>query len=598
MNLRYVMLSCAFLCLQVTAWPGGPPVDPPGAFVAPDISVELSPDRPEVGLVMAMVVTVSGAEGADCDLLDVPEIDGARLTFRGTPSTQKIEVGIDGRVRSSLTTRWQFELVPERAGELVLPPIRFNCRGTELETAAQRISVASSSLREGLVSLSVRPSVQELWVGQVVEMDVAASIHPDAEKRIPRGGLELSLPWLSGVPGLHPRDIPNPSCRSVFPMPVNGGRAEVPLCQVREVVSGGMRLVLRTRIPMLATEAGLVTLPDSRFSVRLVMESRRERDPFFGGMLNRSSVVPTRVLIADAFAEGAKITVNPTPIEGRPDSFTNAVGRFNLVGSAGPTSLSVGESCNLKLSLRADGQDGTNLDLVEWPAFEEQLEDFRLFGKDESKGPNTRILSFELSPKNAGVTEIPELEFGFFDTSSGTYETRSVGPFPLDVTPGGGGGLTELTVPEEVLNDLESIRTQLPPPQSSRWPAWGPPAGALILLGLIELRRRSRDWKKHNPRKVVRRGARSVLEKSLRDATGPAAVAAAFSRYLAERLDGPAGGLTANEAAGLLPDRALGEELVRVVSGWEAAYLGGATLDLNGVRAEARSLADQLEAVT
>jgi hypothetical protein len=75
-------------------------------------------------------------------------------------------------------------------------------------------------------------------------------------------------------------------------------------------------------------------------------------------------------------------------------------------------------------------------------------------------------------------------------------------------------------------------------------------------------------------------------------------VAAAFSRYLAARLDGPPGGLTANEAAELLPDRALGEELVRVVSRWEAAYLGGATLDLNVVRTEARSMADQLEAVT
>jgi hypothetical protein len=592
------MLASAFLGLQVAAWPVAHAADPPGVAAAPDISVVLSPDRPEVGLVMAMVVTVSGAEGADCDLLGVPEIDGARITFRGTPSTQKIEVGIDGRVRSSLTTRWQFELVPERAGELVLPPIRFNCRGTELETAAQRLTVASSSLREGLVSLEVQPSVQELWAGQIVDVDVVASIHPDAEKRIPRGGLELSLPWLSGVPGLHPRDIPNPNCRAVFPMPVNGGSAEVPLCQVREIVNGGLRLVLRTRIPMLATEAGLVMLPGSRFSVRLVMESRRERDPFFGGMLNRSSVVPTRVLIADALAEGALIMVNPTPVEGRPDSFTNAVGRFTFVGSAGPASLSVGESCNLKLSLRADGQEGTNLDLVEWPAFEKQLEDFRLFGKDESKGPNTRALAFELSPKNAGVTEIPALEFGFFDTRSGTYETRTVGPFPLDVTPGGGGGLTELTVPEEVLNDLESIRTQLPPPRSPRWSAWGPPVGALVLLGLVEMRRRSRDWKRHNPHKVVRRGARSALDKALKDAAGPSAVAAAFSRYLAARLDGPPGGLTANEAAELLPDRALGEELVRVVSRWEAAYLGGATLDLNVVRTEARSMADQLEAVT
>lgn len=566
--------------------------------VEPDISVDLTPERPEVGLVMSLVVTVSGAEGADCDLIEVPEVDGARIVFRGTPSTQRYDMSINGRVRSSLTTRWQFEMIPERAGSLVLPPIRFNCRGTELETAVRRLEVAESSLVDGLVTLDVVPSVRELWTGQVLELDVIATVHPDAEKLIPRGGLELILPWVSGVPGLHPRDIPNPNCRSVFPMPVNGGAADVPMCQTREITGGGSRLVLRTRVPMLATEAGLITLPDSRFSVRLVVESRRERDPFFAGILNRSSVVPTRVLVTDGIARGAIITVNPTPVDGRPASFTNAVGSFSFAGSAQPTSLAVGESCTLKLSLRADDQDATNLDLVEWPAFDELLEDFRLFGKEESKAPGSRVLEFEISPKDARVTQIPMLEFGFFDTRSGAYETRTVGPIALDVEPGGDGGLTELTMPQEVLNDLESIRTELPAARTEGWPAWGAPGLALLLLALVELRSRGRAWKQRNPDKVVRRGARGVLDKALKEATGPAMVGAAFSRYLAARLNGPPGGLTANEAAERLTEDDLSAELVATVSRWEAAYLGGATLDLNAVRSEARALADKLEAVT
>ncbi len=567
----------------------------PVAGAAPDISVKLTPERPEVGLVIEVLVSVSGAEGADCDLLDVPAVVGARLNFLSGPSTRNYSVSINGRTSGSLTTTWRFELIPEQPGPLLLPPFLFSCRGASVETDARELDVADSNLKDRLVTLDVRPSIEELWVGQVLELEVEATVHPDAEGLIPRGGLELALPWLAGVPGLHPRDIPNPSCRSVFPMPVNGGAAEVPLCQTREIVDGESRLVLRTRVPLLATQAGLISLGDSRFSVRLVVESRRERDPFFAGLLNRSSVVPTRVIVTDAVSGGASVLVKPTPLEGRPDSFTNAVGRFVFGGSAGPSKLAVGESCRLRLTLRSEDGAATNLDLLEWPEFADLLGDFRLFGKDETKGTLGRVLEFEISPKDSRVSEIPAIEFSFFDTSTGVYETRRVGPFPLEVAPGGDGGLTELAVPEEILNDLESIRTDLPQPQSPAWPAWATPALALLAWGLVELRVAIRRWRGRNPEKVVRKGARAALEKALSQASSPSEVGASFARYLAARLDGPSGGLTAEEAATRVSDAALAQELLRVVSGWEAAYLGGATVDLNAVRAEARTLADALE---
>ncbi len=574
--------------------------DPPAA---PDISVELSPDRPEVGLVMSLVVTVSGSEGADCDLLDLPEVDGARLHFRGGPRTQRYQAfdSRTGRLTNSVATSWQFELVPELAGELVVPPFRFNCRGTELETDVQRVRVAPSSLiSDDLVTLEIKPSTDELWVGQILELEVVAMIKPEAEDVIPRGGIELELPWISGTPGLHPRDIPHPNCRSVFPMPVNGGAAEVPLCQTREIVGGGSRLVFRTTVPMMATQAGTLTLPDARFSARLVIESRRERDSLFPGLFGRGTVVPTRVLVTDATASGPAVTVRPTPLDGRPPSYTNAVGRFVFGGAARPTSLSVGESCTLTLTLRNDGTGPSNLDLVEWPAYEQELDDFRLFGKDSDKGAGARVLEFELSPKDARVTEIPALTFSFFDTEAGRYETRTVGPFPLDVTPGGDGGLTELAAPEEVLNDLESIRTELPGPRGDGLPAWLAPGVALLVLLAVETTTRRRRWREAHPEKVVRKGARGTLEKALAAADGPAEAGSAFSRYLASRLDGPPGGLTAEEAAERLRarDAALADRLVATVGGWEAAYLGGATVDLNALRAEARALADAVEAAT
>jgi len=567
------------------------------AAAPPDISVEISDERPEVGLVMGVTLTVTGAEGADCTLLELPAVDGARLVFRGGPSNQSSQVNINGRMmRESFVTTWRFELIPQRAGDLLLPPFRLQCRGTEVSSPSRRLHVAESTLQPDLVRLSVRPSAEQLWVGQVLELQIEASLSPGLEEHIQRGGLELDLPWLSGMPGLHAREMPDPPCRTQFLMPVNSGQSEIKICQTQEILGGEQRLVLRSTVPMLATEAGELQLPDSRFGARLVVETRLERDAFsvvFGG---RGTAVPTRVVVSEAVAPGGVIRVLPTPEAGRPAIYTNAVGRFLFEGEARPRTLAVGESCTLILQLSTAERTVSNLDLVTWPDYAPVLSDFRLFGKDEDKVQGARTLVFEISPKHDRVSQVPALSFAYFDPEKGAYETATVGPFPLEVRPGGDGGLTELAAPEEVLNDLETIRETLPEPQAPGIPPWTAPGAALLVLLAVELRSRARAWRERHPELLQRRGARGALERALREAGDPASVATAFARYLSARLAGPPAGLTAEEAAERLSDAALAAELVATVDRWEAAYLGGATLDLNEIRGQARALAAKLEA--
>jgi hypothetical protein len=273
----------------------------------------------------------------------------------------------------------------------------------------------------------------------------------------------------------------------------------------------------------------------------------------------------------------------------------DAVGRFRFTGSADPTTLKVGETCTLLLSVAGDG----NIDFLKWPAFGQLEQHFRIFGKTPRKLPRTQVLEIQVSPKDEFVTEVPALEFAFFDPASGRYETQSVGPWPLRVSPGGRDGVSiSLNTPTEALSSLATVRETLPEPSGGPPPAWALVLPGLALLGAVELLVRRRHWRENNPEQVARRAARRRLGEALEHVAGPRDLAVAFGKYLSARLGGPPAGMSAEDAAARLADASLARELREVVARWEAASFGGASLDLAAARAEAARLADRVEAVT
>jgi len=560
---------------------------------APGINVTVQPTPAEVGLLMTVTVTISGNESLDCDLLEVPEVKGGRLRFAGGPSTRSSFSSINGRRSNSVSTVWEFELVPQVQGQLAIPPFRFSCRGSEVASLPQLVDVGPSTLRDDLVSIEVTPATHELWLGQVVDIGVRFSVLEAAYDSGLRNGLEITLPWVTESPALHLLDPPSPNCR-LFQATIQPGGEQIPTCVDRDYSGGESTIVHTQTVPMLAIESGTVALGDARFDFRLVLEREQRRSSgfsLFGGL----STVPSRVVVATATEPGPVITVREPPREGRPASYTNAVGRFRLDARATPRQLVVGESCQLQLGLVVPPGSAGHLGMIEWPEFAALSEDFRIFGKEDRRNGPVRELVLDLAPKNDRVTAIPELQFSFFDPQTESYETLTVGPFELDVSPGGSEGLTELNTPEELLNDLETIRERLPAPAQPWLPAWIWPVGGALALAFSEWRSGRARWRDDNPALLARRGARRVLDAELGTAGDAAAAASAFARYLAAHFGGPPGGLTLEEALPMISDEELARRLAQTMTGWEAAYLGGAALPVDQIKSEAQALAQSLE---
>jgi hypothetical protein len=576
--------------LALSLWAAALAAPTPRAQGEPQLSVRVEPPTGEVGLRMTLSISVDGPQGADCALISAPVLEGARLSFASGPITSSSTTIVNGRVSRSLRTEWGFLIIPERVGVLEVGPFRFQCRGVERTTRPVTVQVVESARPEDVVGLEIRASTDELWTGQAFSISVRASIDEASTEMLVANGTELHLPWLDGTDGLMLLEQPSPTGQNVRDIPLAGRNAKLALRAARDATGERPAVVLTRTIDMLATRAGRIELPESRFSATIATEVQADDDPF--SLMGRR-LVATRTAVADARAPGPVLTVRAPPEEGRPASFTNAVGRFQLSGSASPTTLRVGETCTVTLALTGAG----NLDFVVWPAYEELGRDFRVFGKSERKLPDARILEIEVSPKHERVTSIPQLELGAFDPDTHAYERLTVGPWTLSVSPGGGAGLADIESPTDALSSLETIREQLPAPRG-QWPAWLWCTPGLAALVAVDLRRRREQWRRRNPGEVARRAARARLEAALEGAAGARDVTIAFGHFLAARLDGPPAGLTAEEAALRLTDAELCAVLRRTVGGWEAGYLAGAPFDLAAARAEARALAARVEACT
>jgi hypothetical protein len=207
-----VLAVCALAAVLVTTASG-------------QLAVNVDPPSGEVGLRMQVSVSVEGEQGADCSLIETPLVEGARMTLAQGPVTSSSTTIVNGRVSRSLRTEWSFLLVPERAGTLEVPPIRFTCRGAETSTRAVSVPVSESTRPEDAVGLSVEANTGELWAGQTFNLTVKCWIDDSASRMLVNNGLELDLPWLAGLPGMLALETPPPVGQEVRPLPLADHRA-------------------------------------------------------------------------------------------------------------------------------------------------------------------------------------------------------------------------------------------------------------------------------------------------------------------------------------------------------------------------------------
>ena len=203
------------------------------------------------------------------------------------------------------------------------------------------------------------------------------------------------------------------------------------------------------------------------FNFTVSVRSPQSRDPFnirspFGGSLLDNLV--GRSELFDVSSESLSIEVKALPEIGQPDSFSGAIGDFNLQVYSDLQSIKVDEPIMLSVEISGRG----NFDRIQEPPIEETSEwrnyspEVTFQSKDELTLEGTKRFDYIFIPRQSGMQELPKIAFSFFDPQTEEYTELISPPIKIEVGPNQAVQKGEISSPEETLvvdiKDNESLQ--------------------------------------------------------------------------------------------------------------------------------------------
>ena len=566
-------------------------------LVAQEPQTEVRVTRPSPGVVKLgdssrMSIVFQGAvRSADFDL---PQVDGLRMRAGG-PRRESRQSIINGRFKSSNTLTYTVVITPTREGVFEIPPFTVRADGVEQRTPALGLEVVRDLRGAEHASISVMPSATRVYVHEPLRLAVEYYVNdrlPIAkaiyQRRFEYYDIEIEADWLDSIDGLVPVETEADYPNSMI-LALNGRPMEVDYTS--EYERGGRRFHrFQFERTMLPNRSGTLRLdaPLLRFSVVKGQNvfGQDLTDPYF------------------AYGEPLEIEVLPIPEEGRPSSYSGAVGRFSVSSRLDRTRVKVGNSVRLLFTIEGQG----NLEFLRVPELEE-VDGFHVLGQRREELPGRVEVTYDLTPLRDDVTAVPGIEWSYFDTTPGVEEfvTVATDPIALEVVPlAEGESLAALPGEERAavtpgvddIFDMKALAATPPAPRSH------PPGRGLVtllvlapwllcglLVGWLARRAKSRA-------DVVgqrSRGAEKRFRRALADGVDPGD---ALVAYLADRLGVADAAVIGPKLGDELVEAGVDEELSREVHGVieaavSARYGGGRALEADGAKALVERLAAQ-----
>lgn len=517
----------------------------------------------------------------------VPKVAGLRVQV--VPGgTQEIRSYVNGRITLERSVNYTLVLTPQREGKFTLPAFSVRVEGKELTTRPITIEAVRDMEGEDLAFVRVRPSAERVWVHEPIRFTVVFGVDERlrlvggrARDGTPYSDVEVRAPWLDDLEGAVPIEV-REDYANAQNLVLNGHVQKVDYTPGVEI---GGRTYRRFRFEkaFLPVRIGAFDLPGPmlRFSV----DTGRRR-----GLFNEE-VAPRRFY---AYGEPVHFEVRPLPEEGRPVPFYDAVGRFAVRTRLDRRQVRVGDS--VKLILEIEGLGNTEFLRVPRPT---ELGGFHVLGRVVERAPEKVVVTYDLTPLRADLSEVPGLEWNWFDTRPGveTYRTIRTDPLPirvlplpegttLPVLPGDGKRLVTPGV-DDIFDivDLDGPPVvSAPPPPRWRVALWI--AAPWLVFGALALGLR---WRARRAGDTRGRRARSAAARAQRRLGRGEEALEVLVDYLADRLGVPPAAVVGPDLADRLVRSGLEEKVAReaaaaVERGVAARYGGEGALERSTVR--------------
>lgn len=510
-------------------------------------------DAAEIPLGSSVLLTLSVQGVSSLSNPQIPAVDG--LQFGSTRQSSNFQF-INGAMSSSVS--YSIELIPLRAGEFTIPEIAVQAGKETLRTAPLHLKVTGAAplpatpaparagaspapeaakadaQSAGAAMFQVVLPRHEAFVGEVLPVQARLFLHPNLKVR------QVSVPVIEG------------DAFTVATVPQQAA-------QTTENVNGVGYNVLTWSTTVTAVKAGEFPLGGQVQVVVLQTTRNRARDmfgggffdEFFGGVEAKTATLATKPV---------SLRILPLPGEGRPDSFSGAVGRFELSGEADPRQVTAGDPVTLRFTLRGTG----NLDRLQPPrlADSSSWKTYPPSARPPLAGQPADATQkhFEqvLIPLDATVTAVPSIPWSYFDPEAKRYVTLTPPALPLKVLPapavavaaaGSNTSAPALTLPPSEEEKALAGATSWTRRAAGRLVIWAqkpvfwlallfPPVALLLGRGAFHAIQRRRQDPLHLRRLAASRAVRQALlemDAAQKSGNSPSFFAAA-SRALREQL--------------------------------------------------------------
>jgi len=395
---------------------------------AEDISVMLELNTRQVLLesYLQIVVRIDGSQD-----VAPPNMSALTQNFKveySGPSSQIMI--INGKITKSKS--FIYYLYPKQTGSFEIPPIKLSIRGTDYTTQPETIEVVEKLAQpKAPTQPQALPSMaQELE--EVVRLEDKLFLNLRVPKNDYYINEQILVKVMLFVSELAVR-IPQ------LPVLENIGFLQEPFDkpdQYQEVLRGKRFDIIEFDTTLYPTRTGDLVLGPTTLDGNMMVERRNSANPYRGSrsLFNDDffssffSVTEKRPFHLES--EVVQINVHTLPEEGKPSEFSGAVGNYTFDVQIDSFDVTVGDPIILIMKVQGKG----NLNTVKFPKFLDQ-KNFKIYDPNIKEEGDAKTLEQVIIPRNDQVTELPALQFSYFDTELEKYVTISKGPFPINVQP-------------------------------------------------------------------------------------------------------------------------------------------------------------------
>ena len=551
-------------------------------FAQASVSLEIEPD--EIYANEPFTVSIRVEDFSRCEQPDFPDLPQAIVRRVEGGGESMFTTIVNGRTTVKRSRTYTFHVTPQEAGDLTIPPIKLVVDGRTVQTEPVQVKVHPSDAQE-LLWVEITCDRQRIYVGQRVRLVMTIYVKP-----LQVQGYRISS-----------QDMMNFLIAVNFgPFPTNNIERDT---RKLDRPDGGKEtyFTYRTITDYVPDRPGLLNFDDIQVGMRYPVRLTRD---IFG----RLEATAYRTLIATP--KPSDVSVLALPTQGRPANFTGAVGTFDLTVLAEPTAVRVGDPIKLTMEIRGDGPLET-LPPPNLAADPKLTGGFRV-PQEELAGKvvgGRKRFTQVIRAERSDLTEIPRLEYPYFDPDREMYVVALSEAIPLKVMPAAElntSALVERMDPPaannqtlHALDGLHGNETREARLLASTAPVSlnalalatiGPPAGYLIAWACLSYARAGGSIR-HRRQKALRQArARLAQAQKLPARQAAAEITAALTGYLAERLNEPPARFIGPAAAGFLAQRnasaAVREQWQSIVERCEQLSFGGLGTDTPAALAE------------